>query len=212
MYSRASPDTSGQIFINGAAVKRTVYPIWIAIAAIVVMLGAAHKRRKGRSNASFEVLPYNTQQALSTLALDTALITNVTGTLVDPLYVISMDYKVAIRALTPTEGPIEIGVCHGDYTVAEVIEALNAGQSITGRGVNKIEQERRRRQVRSLGFFSGETADDALDDGQTKRVKLGWTIGTGKTLNVFEINRGAAAGLTTGAIVEWSGKVYGRWQ
>ncbi len=170
---------------------------------------AKHSSRN--RNSAFEALPFNTSQALSTLAQDTALATNVTGTLVDPLFVISMDYKAAIRALTPTEGPIEIGVAHGDYSVSEIIEALSAGQSITGRSVNKIEQERRKRQVRSLGFFSGETADDALDDGQTKRVKLGWVIGTGKTLNFFEINRGSAAPLTTGAIVEYSGKIYGRW-
>ncbi len=167
---------------------------------------AKHRKR----DAAFAVLPYNTSQALSTLGDNTALVTNMTATLVEPLHVISLDITEAIRDLTPGEGPIEVGVSHGDYSVTEIVEALNAGQSITGRNVDMIEKEQARRLVRLFGKFDGTEESEVLNDGKPIRVKLGWTIGTGKTLNVFAVNRSGAT-LTTGAVVEVSGKIYGRW-
>ncbi len=166
--------------------------------------------KKGKRDSAFAVLPFTSSQALSTLADGTVLLSNITGTLVDPFHAISMDINWTLRGGTVGEGPIEVGVAHGDYSTTEVSEALNAGQTIVGRNVDMIEKEQARRLVRLAGAFDGQLANDDINDGKMQRVKMGWTIGTGKTLNVFEINRSGSA-LTGGQVVEFSGKIYGRW-
>ncbi len=168
----------------------------------------AKHSKKGK--AAFAVLPFSGSQALSTLGDNTVLTTNITAALVEPLYVMSMDITWGLRGGTAGEGPIRCGANHGDYNVAEILEALNAGQQITGRNVDMIEKEQARRLVRKVMSFDGLTTNEDWNDGNVKRVKLGWTIGVGKTLNLFEVNRSGAA-LTGGQVVEFSGKIYGRW-
>ncbi len=175
---------------------------------LLSLLGLA--KHRGRKNDGFVALPFATSQATSTLADNTILLTNITGTLVDPLYVISLDVETAIRDATAGEGPMTYGVSHGDYSVAEILEATVAGQSILGKAVNMIEQERARRKVRKYGILPILAADEFLDDGRPTRVKCGFTVGSGQTLNIWQKNSSGGA-LTGGAVSEYTGTIYGRW-
>ncbi len=118
---------------------------------------------------------------------------------------LSLDLGVAIRDLTPGEGPIDIVVAHSDYSAGEIIEALSSNAGWVQDDL--IEMERSRRMVRHIGTFSGRTESEVLFDGRKRRFKLGWKLTAGKTIVLTAINRSAAA-LTTGAVVEGSGKAY----
>lgn len=114
--------------------------------------------------------------------------------------------------ITPTDGPIMVGYYHNDYSVAEVKEALEV---ILLGPANKIEQERMRRLVRIVGIISPreETAGQeiaVLNDGQSIKTKLNWTIQEGQSLNMFVYNMGAGP-VTTGASLDAAGRINGRW-
>ncbi len=169
---------------------------------------SAHKR--SRNSKNFAALPVQGSLALSTLADDTVLKNNIhTGLFTEDFYAISADLQVMVRNLTSGEGePSSWGLNHSDYSSPEVNENLNV--SLLGPG-NKIEQERSRRLVRDGGQLIHLTAEDELIPlDRSHRVKLKFVCQSGKALEIWFKNRSGSA-LTTGAILEWHGKVYGRW-
>ncbi len=119
--------------------------------------------------------------------------------------VISIDGTWSIHDLTPGEGPIDFGVAHSDYSVAEILQALssNAGWAPT----DLIEMEQSRRLVRLIGTFSGQDANETFNDGKPKRTKLRWPFRANQNMVMFAVNRSGAA-LTTGAVLEVAGKAY----
>lgn len=121
-------------------------------------------------------------------------------------YVSSIKVAVGLNAFTPGQGPIGVYVAHSDYSNAEVAEAILATQS-WDRG-NKIAREQAKRFVRLIGM--AEIQDDGeenLFDGRSIRIKLGWLLEEGDTLQfgVFAIS----GTLTTGGQLNCLGHANG---
>ncbi len=169
--------------------------------------GTSRARRGSSRNRNFVAIPVQQAKALGTLADATVLAQSLIGTLTEDMFAISADLLWTIRDLTPGEGPVYVGVAHGDYSVSEIKESLEV--TLTGPG-SKIEQERARRMIRTSGVFPGLTSEESLNLGVPLRTRMKFTVQSAKALNGWIWNSSGAA-LTTGAIVEIAGKVYGKW-
>ncbi len=88
-------------------------------------------------------------------------------------------------------GPIMVGVCHSDYSAAEVEEWIeNSGSWNEGDLVN---QEIAHRKIRKVGILtppSGATAQTTLNDGKSIHTKCGWLLNEGATLKFWAYNMG----------------------
>ncbi len=165
---------------------------------------------KHKNNRNFVAIPITAAVPLSTLANDTVVKGSLIGTLLEDLFIFMTDLSWTLRDITIGETPVEVGLSHSDYTVAEILETLNV--NFLGPG-EKIEQERARRLVRSVGAFIGTQASDggiSLNDGRKIRTKLRWVANSGKDLSVWARNVSGGT-LTTGAILQCHGFIYGRW-
>ncbi len=125
----------------------------------------------------------------------------------DPHVVISADLNWSVRDLTPTEGPVEVGLSTNDLSITEIIESLDAVPS--GRD-DVIALERTKRPVREVGMFSGVAAEEVLNDGKPIRTRMGFRHSATTATNIFAVNRSGAT-LTTGGVVTVTGKLYVRW-
>ncbi len=121
------------------------------------------------------------------------------------VFAVSMDVTTTIRAATPGEGPVQVGVAHGDYTAAEIEEwyESQAGMDPT----DKVAQEKNGRLCRDIGQFSLVGANEVLNNGNLKRVKLGFLLEDSKGIDAWAHT---STLLTTGAVVNFSGKLYYR--
>lgn len=163
--------------------------------------------RKGqRRRSRLNVLKFSGQVALDTLGNDIAIGLD-TPDMAEDYYIQSIDVMAGLRGLTATEGPVEIGVAHGDYSVTEITEALNVSGFDPD---DKIAQERVKRKVRSIGLFATGQPNQNLNDGKPVRVKCKFVVGNSKPIRFFAVNRSGAA-LTTGSVVEINSTIYGRW-
>ncbi len=161
-------------------------------------------RRKQR----FVYIPFTAQVALATLNDNTVLSAGLFGTvLVEDLYFHRIDATWSIRDLTPGEGPIEVGLNHGDYTNAEILEALDANLFDP---TDLVAAEQAGRKVRRVGKFSGALEAEVLNDGKPIRRAIRFKIGSTKEMEMFAVNR-SGANLTTGAILDVEGVVIGKW-
>ncbi len=164
--------------------------------------------KKRRSNRNFVAIPVTSAITLSTLANGTVLTASLLGTLTEDLFVISADLEWTLRDVTAGEVPIEVGLAHSDYSVGEILENLDV--SFLGPG-SKIEQERARRLIRRSGIFNdGAKTDQEMGHGLPVKTKCKWVAQDGQDLNAFAVNRSGAT-LTTGAVIQIHGTVYGRW-
>ncbi len=167
----------------------------------------ARKRRTRRGR--FQAIPFNAELALATLANDTLLkISMLGGTFVEDFYCISVDALWSIKDLTAGEVPIEVGFNHGDLIATEVVEALDANLLDPS---DIIQRERARRPVRRVGKFTdGAKTDMEIGDGVLIRTPLKFMVNDGHAIQAWAINRTGAT-LTTGALLNISGTLYGRW-
>ncbi len=111
-------------------------------------------------------------------------------------FVSSLVAKWSIGDLTPSvnTGPIVVGVCHGDYTDTEILEYLT--QAGSWNETDLIAQERAKRKIRVVGYFSQPlSATDilTLNDGRAIKTKLNWLVAEGQGLNFFVYNLGTSA-------------------
>lgn len=165
------------------------------------------RKRKGTRTRNFVAIPFNEEVALGALADDTVGSDAILASLVEDLYVISIDAQCAWGGHSIGEGPLQVGYSHGDYTVAEIEECLDANVVDPD---DKIANEHSRRLVRRLGTFSGVATDEVLNDGKKIRTKLKFTIGDGKNLQFWYYNQSGAP-LTTGSFLRLHGTIYGKW-
>ncbi len=171
------------------------------------MPAKTRRRRKRSPNSGFVAIPVNSNITLSTLANNTVLKANLIGTLQEDLFFVSADLEWTIRGHTAGETPLEFGIAHGDLSDTEILENLDVSLVDPS---DIIDKERARRPVRRMGTFSGVAAEPVFNDGRPARVKGKFIINDGKTLAAWAANRSGST-LTTGAIVQIFGKVYGRW-
>ncbi len=174
------------------------------------------KTQRKRSNKNFVAIPMEGSFNISTLASKGVISDDFpTTAFTEDLFVISIDIMAEILVITSGEGnPSMFGFAHGDYTDAEIAEALNV--ALTGPG-SKIEQERSRRLVRKVGPFYGNELNTHTSmrlsgkqgPGET-RTKIKFMIQSGQTIRVFVYNKSGAV-YTTGAVCKFFGTLYGRW-
>lgn len=170
-------------------------------------------KRTGRRRPSknyrrnFVAIPFFTDLALSTL-VDNVLIDAAILTFGEDCFVISADILVSVQGLTAGEGPLVVGLAHGDLTTTEVQEAIDA--EVTDPD-DIIAKERARRPVRRIGILSGVTSEQFLAQGTAQRITIRISVGDGHTLNVWCVNR-SGANLAGGAIVTFAGTLWARWQ
>ncbi len=173
----------------------------------------ARKKRSGRRRAVVTI-PDAQNIILGTLNNDTAVF-GTSVPITDDFFCYSFDITATLRDLTLGQGPIQIGWCNADFSVAEVVEALDArplGAS------DMIERERARRPVRVFGQFDGTAGGVAtttayaerLNDGKTLRVKVMRKFTKNLGMVLFAVNR-SGANLTTGGLVFNQVRWYGRW-
>ncbi len=167
------------------------------------------KNPKRRSRKGFVAIPFQAVATLGTLNTDVVIAADALGNaLGEDLFVLSVACNAAIRGLTGGEGPLTIGFAHSDLSVGEIAEALAAEVSDPD---DIIAKERARRPVRRHGTFSGLSTEEALDNGQTKKTTMKFSIGDGFNISCWVQNR-SGANLTTGASVVFDGTIFGRWQ
>ncbi len=176
--------------------------------ALAVLLAAKHGRRSRRRQAPLVPVKWQIQIALGTLADNTALLAAATAAFQQGFDIITTHVMWSIRDVSSGgEGPIEVGIAGNDYSVAEIVEALDASP-LRNSGV---EMERSRRKVRLAGAFPGGVGDDVLNDGKPIKSKMFIRAPVGQApLNVWVVNRSGAP-LTTGAVIEATGVCWGRW-
>ncbi len=189
-----------------------MYIIAVVFCVLAILGLARHRRRRAprrsRKGGRFQAIPFSVTNTLSTLG-DNALISqNLLGAeFSEKFYAISVDATFSLFGGTVGEGPIGVGFAHNDLSTAEILENLNA--EITDPS-NIIAREQSRRPVRRTGSFSGQTANETLNDGILTRTPLKFLVGEGHGLATWAVNRSNGA-LTGGQIVEVQGTVYGRW-
>ncbi len=164
-------------------------------------------KHTNRNRKGFRSLPIDENSAVGTPASNAVTKDDFNSVVDSDIFAISMDALWGMRDHTANQGPIVVGVAHGDYTAAEIEECLEAVASWDSG--DKVEQERRRRKVRQIGIFPGLDADEVLNHGVKIRTKLGFVLQVGETLSLWTWNR-AGVTLTTGTIITLQGLLHSR--
>ncbi len=179
----------------------------MAVIAVGILTAMARHGRR-RWTADMQSVPWTETNSLGTLADVTVVASTTLPTSDNEYRVLSVSTMWGLRGHTAGEGPILVGYAHGDYSVTEIKEALEA-EAVMTRG-NKIAAEQANRLVRRVGFFSGDTTEEVLNDGKPIRTRLNWVIPDGLTLQQWAYNQ-SGGGLTTGTVVMTNGKATIKW-
>ncbi len=136
--------------------------------------------------------------------------TNITNAATDPYRLVSVHLAYAWSDIGQAiDDSLEFGLCHSDYSAAEVEECLEAGEAIDIG--DKIAQEKVNRLVRVIGVIanaSGVTGSGAqFNDGKPVRTKLNWKMATGDRLNVF-VRNGSQVTYLTGSVLNAFGNLW----
>ncbi len=163
-------------------------------------------KKRGRRRRPIVVLPINQIISLGTLA-DVTVIKTVPIDNVEGCYMISADLMIGLRGLTVGEGPLRFGCANDDLTVTEIKEAVSAAPAGPD---DIIQRERARRPVRDWGMFSGNAADEVVNNGNVKRYTIKLRLGENTAFALWVQNVSGGA-LATGGQVVFAGKIYARW-
>ena len=152
------------------------------------------------------------QLSLGTLAAKVMISANFDEVMVEKGRITSLVASWSLSNFTVAlgDGPILVGVAHGDYTDAEK-EAFIEATGFWDKG-DKIAQEVGRRLIRVVGTFRQEVNDVGqgsvvLNDGKPIKTRLNWPLITGSTLNIWAYNLGTSALASTNPVLSVQGKV-----
>ncbi len=177
----------------------------VSIAALSVLAAAKRGRRRSLVPVKFQF-----ESSLLTLANNTALLATTVATLQQDFDIVTTHLNIAVHGQTPGEGPLEFGIAETQYSVTEIVEALDASPT----SQYGVAQERSSRKVRSAGLVPGLLANETLNDGVPVKCKM-FTKAFGNDslgmMSFWTVNRSNAA-LTTGTVVEVTGVHWGRWK
>lgn len=168
---------------------------------------ATKRNTRRRRNPNFGIIRVQNSVALGTLA-DNTVIKITLAAVTQEMRAISADLLWAIRGGTAGDGPVLLGVAHGDYTVTEIKERIEV--DVTSQGT-KIEQEQARRAIRDVGYMTDLGDGEQFNNGLIKRTKMGFNIEDGQNVAGFVYNQFGAP-LNTGAVLEVTGKIYVNWK
>jgi len=170
-----------------------------------------------KKDRNFVVIPVAGSLALDTLADDTVLSVDLTGSLGEDLFVISTDLDWHVRGLTAGQGdPMTVGIAHSDYSDVEIREAVDGTFTSPDELIEKEQTQRKVRKSGSMVSMAGDNTHTELNFAPffqkwSARTPARWSVGNGLALSGWIWNRSGGA-LTTGAILEFDGNIYGRWQ
>ncbi len=183
--------------------------ILILAAAALLLMPAMAKRRRRRWNPNNQVVQIREDLQLGAL-LGSTLIAGALASNSDEEYqAISYKGTYALTDLTAGEGPITVGIAHGDYSAAEIEEWYESQTAMTRASL--VINEHSRRMCRIVGTFAGNLPNEVLNDGKPIRTKLNWHIPSGSTLDLWAYNAGDGT-LTTSAEVNTRGGLFLRWK
>ncbi len=173
--------------------------ILVVMVAIGVIVIAMAKGRKRRSMGRYLKGNIDLDVALGTLAGNTAVLQGTQDAVEERTLISSIDciYSLADFTLGDNIGPIEVGVAHSDYTLAEIEEWLELS---TGWAEGNLQsREVANRKIRRIGVFDHTVSggDRTLNDGRAIKTKLNWILTTGQNLDFYFYNQGSAALATT---------------
>ncbi len=180
----------------------------IAVVTALLVLLAAKKRRKFRRYIRGNV---DENLALGTLGPAALAVVDFDETVNERTFVSSADISWSLSNYTPSEGdgPIVVGLAHGDYTSAEILEFIqNTGSWNEGL---LVEQEIGRRKIKIVGQFDipgAASLGAVLNDGKPIKTRLKWILNQGETLQYWGYNQGTSALATTDPDVRISGAVH----
>ena len=107
------------------------------------------------------------------------------------------------------DGPIMVGIAHGDYSDAEIEAFIENAQSWNEGDL--VGQEVAKRKIRTIGIFRTEDATASapaavatLNEGRPIKTKLNWVLNQQQTLRFWAYNLGTSV-LTAGAHVNCEG-------
>ncbi len=162
---------------------------------------AKKRSTKRRFRGTFRQVPVYPTIALSTLGTKDVLAAVLINASTDAYRMLSLDGVWSVTGLTAGEGPVAVGIARGDYTAAEIEEALEAATAVDLGDL--IAQERASRMVRQVGICSQQ--EPILNGGQQMKTKLNWPVAIGDQPKIWAYNLDTGA-LTTGAEAKFSGK------
>ncbi len=176
--------------------------VFVAWAILMVLAGRRRYRRYLRGNIDFSL-------TLGTLGSATVISGTVADTVIEKAWCSSVKASYSMSGYTAAvnDGPLVVGVSHGDYTSTEIEEWV---QSIDSwEETDQIGQEVGRRKIRRIGQFEVPptiTPEDTvvLNDGKMITTKCKYVLSTGQTVRFWVFNQGTGA-LTTGAVLKVQG-------
>ncbi len=165
-------------------------------------------KHRGRRKRRFNLKGVRTRAtlALGTLASFDLLVGSLLGSSDNEYRLVSLKATWALDDLTANEGPILVGVAHGDYTAGEIEEAIEASASINK--ADKIAEEQANRLVRIVGVLTSQVT--ILNDGRPVKTKLNWAIPEGIAVDFWAYNESTGT-LTTGASINVAGMTWIRY-
>ncbi len=117
-------------------------------------------------------------------------------------------YSVADWTAIAANGPLLVGIAHGDYSDAEIEEWIETTGSWDEGDL--VQQEVASRKIRRVGVLTdpdAATKSSVLNDGKAIKTKLNWILNQGITLKLWAYNMGTAAFATTDPRVRAQGHV-----
>ncbi len=166
-------------------------------------LMAKHIRRRKKFGGVWRQVPIDFTLSLGTLADNDLIAGTLTNNAVDSLRAMSLDGTWTYEGATASEGPVTIGVAHGDYSAAEIEEWYEAIGSMNRS--DKVAAEQAGRLARRIGTFAAlQTGAEILNDGKPIKTRLNWLVSPGLNIQAWAHNDSGAA-LTTGAVVHFQG-------
>ncbi len=170
-------------------------------------------RRKGGRRAMGRYIKGNVEElfSLTTLAPATVVGTSFDESVNERTYVSSIKATYSMTGYTKAtdDGPILVGVAHGDYTDAE-IEAWIENTGSWDEGNLVQQKEVGQRLIRKIGIFDNPASASesvSLNDGKPLKTKLSWILNQGQTLRLWAYNKGTSALGTTVPVINVDGHV-----
>ncbi len=153
----------------------------------------------------------NEELSLTTLAARTLTATSFDYIVQERTFISSIVARWALNKFTAAagDGPILVGVAHGDYSTTEIEEWIeNTGSWDEGNLISS--KEIGRRLCKKVGIFRMDPGDAGtgsyvLENGIEIHTKLNWVLNQGKTLLVWAYNLGDSAIATTVPVVKVEG-------
>lgn len=165
------------------------------------------KGRRGR-RTPLGVARVNESLAIGSVTTGVVIVGALTSNGPQRKFLLSAMLSWGLSGYTTGDGPIHVGLAHGDYTVAEIGEWFNATGALDTQ--NLVAQEQTRRKIRDAGIFefgAELSQSDVLNEGMPMKTALKFILGDSEDLNVWVRNSGAGT-LGTGAVLRVSGKLF----